>query len=166
MFNVLNVLKDKEPLSLEHSLKLVESITPEVINSPNIVQTYGNVFLNVIGKVPVIRDRSREKTISKVDKTIAEDINSCRLIKEEYVLDDYYLKCTLKHIISKDIAKQIKENIMIQSYIEMKKSNQKDLDLIDKHNEQIKMFQGIIENEITDTMKAITKVCIRNLNRY
>lgn len=164
MINIMNILKDKEPLSLEHSSKLVESITPEVINNPDIVQAYGNVFLNVIGKVPVIRDRSRGKTISKVDKGIAQDMNICKLIKDEYILNDYYLKCTLKQMIPKEIADQIKANIMRQSVIEREKTNQIDLQVLSKYSEQIKMFQGIAENEITDTMEKITRLCIRNLS--
>ena len=163
--NVLNVLKNKEPLSLQHSSRLIECITPEVINNPNVVQAYGNVFLEVLGNVPVIRDRSRGKTVSKVSSAIASSITDCRLIKNQHVLDDYYLKRTLKQMLSPEIITQHKAKVMEQAMIIMSKP-QKDLEDLNRFTEQIKMFEGIKDDEITDTMEAVTRLCIQNINRY
>ena len=163
--NVLQVLKNKEPLSLHHSSKLIDRITPEVINNPNIVQAYGSVFLEVLGNVPVIRDRSRGKTVSKLSSEVANKITDCRLIKNQPVLDDYYLKRTIKQMLQPEIISQHKAKVMEQAMIIMSKQ-QKDLEELDRFTEQIKMFEGINDNEITDTMEAVTRWCIQNLNRY
>ena len=163
--NVLNVLKNKEPLSLHHSTKLIDMITPEVIKNPNIVQAYGSVFLDVLGNVPVVRDRARGKTVSKVSSEVAKKISDCRLIKNQPVLDDYYLRLTIKQMLSPDIISQHKAKVMEQAMIIMSKP-QKDLEDLNRFTEQIKMFEGIVEDEVTDTMEAVSKWCIQNLNRY
>ena len=163
--NVLQVLKNKEPLSLHHSTKLIDKITPEVIKNPNIVQAYGTVFLDVLGNVPVIRDRSRGKTTSKVSSEVARAITDCRLVKNQHILDDYYLKRTIKQMLSDEIILQHKTKVMEQAMIVMSKP-QKDLEELARFTEQINMFEGIKDNEVTDTMEGVTRWCIQNLNRY
>ena len=96
---------------------------------------------------------------------VAKKIRDCRLIKNQPVLDDYYLRRTIKQMLSEEVISQHKAKVMEQAMIVMSKP-QKDLDELARFTEQINMFEGISDNEVTDTMEGVTRWCIQNLNRY
>ena len=68
-------------------------------------------------------------------------------------------------MLSDEIILQHKTKVMEQAMIVMSKP-QKDLEELARFTEQINMFEGIKDNEVTDTMEGVTRWCIQNLNRY